>query len=286
MSELKNIIQMYLDWCKTYRSKATTQDYAQFFKSFLQAAETYNDESIENFIKSEQAKGNSPITINTKLSALKSLGEWAYARHLIESDTFMRINLLPVTKNKKITALGLNTSEIMEMAHNKGNGVIAIRDIAIMNTFIVTGCRVSELIQMKITDVDFMNKEIKIRHGKGNKERIVSISDGCIIALQSYLEKIKNIDNPEMLLFLSTRPAIGGSRQMTRQAVYKVVKGITGGEIGCHKLRHLTATTMLNAGVAIDTVQEILGHSSINTTKIYAERNRQAKISAAASLGV
>ena len=47
MSELKNIIQMYLDWCKTYRSKTTTQDYAQFFKSFLQVAETYNDESIE-----------------------------------------------------------------------------------------------------------------------------------------------------------------------------------------------------------------------------------------------
>lgn len=283
---LKDIIEKYLEWCAVYKSGNTCIDYRQFLNSFLSCESEYTDESILDFIRCEKAKGNSPVTINLKLTALRSFGEWAYDRKLIADNVYKRIDKLPVAKTEKITVLDLSVSEIMQKAKDReGKGWIAFRDTAIMNVFIVTGCRVSELVNISLSDVDFKNQEIKIRHGKGDKERTVYLTDGCVKVIEIYLSKIKTMDNPENLLFISSRPSKSGSRKMSRQAVYSVTKDVTG-EFGCHKLRHLTATTMLNNGVSLDTVQEVLGHSSINTTKIYAERDQRAKKAAALAMNV
>ena len=284
---LRDIIKKYLDWCSVYRSKSTCEDYAEIFRIFLKTESEYTDESIMAFIQSEKLKGNSAVTINTKLSALKSLGEWAYSRHMMPDDVYRRIDKLPVTKTEKVTALNLDAANIMHKAHKReGRGWINYRDTAIMNVFIVTGCRVSELINIKLDDVSLDAGLITIRHGKGNKERTVCLSEGCINAIKKYLERVCDMDNPERLLFFSSRPMPSGSRKLSRQAVYLVTKGITEGECGCHKLRHLAATTMLNNDIPLDTVQEVLGHASVNTTKIYAERNTAAKLAAARAVGV
>lgn len=284
---LKDIMQKYLEWCSVYRSETTCTDYASSFKSYLETSSEYTDEAILKFIRSEQGRENTPSTINTKLAALKSLGKWAYDRHLIQDDVYRRIDKLPVTDTEPITVLNINAADIIDKAHSyEGRGWIAYRNTAIMNVFIVTGCRVSELISLTLDDVSLDDKLIKIRKGKGNKERTVCLSEGCVKTLTAYLEKIKDFNNPEKLLFLSSRPSKSGSRKLTRQAVHSVTKGVTDGECGCHKLRHLSATTMLNNSIPLDTVKEVLGHSSVNTTKIYAERDMRAKMAAAASVGV
>ena len=149
------------------------------------------------------------------------------------------------------------------------NTDIGIRDSLILELLYVTGIRVSELVNIKIKDIDFTNKSIIIT-GKGNKQRIVMYGTRCKDLLDKYLSIRNNflIDNNEYLLL-----GVKG-KKINDRIVRKIIDDISikagiSMNISPHVFRHTFATHMLNEGADLRSVQELLGHENLSTTTIY-----------------
>lgn len=143
------------------------------------------------------------------------------------------------------------------------------RRYAILSTLIYTGMRVGELCSLDTDDVDLDEGVIGIRSGKGDKGRIVIISDECGKALKAYLKYRVSLGAPTRALFVSnkrTRYETSSIERIVREASKKA--GIRK-KVTPHVLRHTFATTVMRNGGDIRFIQEILGHSSVATTQIY-----------------
>ncbi len=146
------------------------------------------------------------------------------------------------------------------------------RDFAILSFLAYSGLRVSELCDLKIEDVDFSERIVHVRSGKGDKDRIVVVSPRAMDALENYLSS--RTDSMEYLF--SSRK----SEHITRVQVFRIVRkyatlaGIHK-DVTPHVLRHTLATTLLRRGVDIRYIQQFLGHSSVATTQIYTHVNDQ-----------
>lgn len=142
------------------------------------------------------------------------------------------------------------------------------RDFAILMIFLTCGLRISELCGLNLTDYHVDSLRVV---GKGNKERIVYLNDNCRNAIEDYLE-IRNLSQRkgEKALFLSKN-----EERITKSGVHYLVKkhlgeaGLDTTQYSTHKLRHTAATLMLDNGVDVRTLQEVLGHENLNTTQIY-----------------
>ena len=142
------------------------------------------------------------------------------------------------------------------------------RDYCILSIFLNCGLRISEIVGLNIGDIK--TDHIRVL-GKGNKERVVFINDAVASAINDYLIVRKNIAAIDKnAMFLSNR-----RKRMSREAVHSMVKntllkaGLDRDKYSSHKLRHTAATLMLQNGVDVRTLQEILGHEHLNTTQIY-----------------
>jgi site-specific recombinase XerD len=142
------------------------------------------------------------------------------------------------------------------------------RDYCILSIFLNCGLRISEIVGLNLSDVRIDHLRVL---GKGNKERIVFLNDGVIGAINDYLTVRKTIAAVDRnALFLSNRRT-----RMSRETVHSMVKntllkaGLDREKYSAHKLRHTAATLMLQNGVDVRTLQEILGHEHLNTTQIY-----------------
>ena len=142
------------------------------------------------------------------------------------------------------------------------------RDYCILCLFLNCGLRISELIGLN--DADVRDDNVRV-FGKGGKERIVYLNDSCRDAINAYRPVRKIVAGPDCkAFFVSSR-----RKRMSRDAVHAMVKktllkaGLDASLYSSHKLRHTAATLMLQNGVDVRTVQEVLGHTNLNTTQIY-----------------
>ena len=144
---------------------------------------------------------------------------------------------------------------------------LGLRNRLVMELLYATGIRVSELVNIKIPDVDINNKRIEVL-GKGNKARIVFFNDICQEYLKKYLRESQNIRKGEYLIInhYGRKMTTSGIRLILEKVIREtsIVKNVHP-----HTLRHTFATHLLNNGCDLLTVQELLGHSSISTTGIY-----------------
>lgn len=162
----------------------------------------------------------------------------------------------------------LSIEEVNRLIESAGGS----RDRLLLELFYATGMRVSEMVNLKVEDLDFDDGWVRI-FGKGGKERFVPVGKNILRLLKKYIAEKKL--KPTAFLFSKSN-----GRPMTRGGVWKIVKkySVKAGivkEVAPHTLRHTFATHLLENGADLRTIQELLGHSNIDTTQIYTHVNRR-----------
>ena len=169
---------------------------------------------------------------------------------------------------KKTLPKYLNLDESLELLDSV-DGKNAVRDYCILTLFLNCGLRISELVGLNKTDV--RGDQLRVL-GKGNKERVLFLNEACQQALADWMterDAMTLVDQNALFVTLQNR------RRITTAAVHKLVKkhlaaaGLDSTQYSAHKLRHTAATLMLQNGVDVRTLQEVLGHDHLNTTQIY-----------------
>lgn len=202
-----------------------------------------------------------------RTSSVKSfLNYLTVKRHLLENNVCQELDM---PKRQATLPKYLEESEC-ERLLSACDGKYAYRDYAILMLFLSCGLRVSELVSLNITDI--YDDHVRVI-GKGNKERVVFFADGCREALDDYLAvrdngKIRPEDkNALFISSVNRRITSRGVEQMVDKKL--LIAGLDASRYSPHKLRHTAATLMLKNGVDTRALQEVLGHSNLNTTQIY-----------------
>ena len=208
--------------------------------------------------------GLSAATRARKIATLRSFFNYLTQKaHLLEEN--------PV---KELDSKYLTLDESMELLENV-DGANRERDYCILTIFLNCGLRISELIGLNLSDIQ--DEALRVL-GKGNKVRIVYLNDACLAALEQYLAVRRPITGHDQnALFLSSR-----NQRVSRSTVHALVKkhlshaGLDSTQYSTHKLRHTAATLMLQNGVDVKAVQEVLGHEHLNTTEIYTHIDNES----------
>lgn len=207
---------------------------------------------------------------NRKLAAIKSLLKFAESRHVKFDKSIIKISKANGS-TKPITYLSEEeTDRLLKAIEVDNTQFHIIRDLAIMKLFLTTGIRVSELINLKLTDIEFHSKGLSYIYinRKGGNIGHLPINKKCEFALKTYISKRKNVFSP--YLFLSKN-----GNQLDANSVYALVKhylgkaGIHKRKHGPHILRHTVGVSLRRRGTDIATIQQILGHKKLETTAIY-----------------
>lgn len=265
MSENKNILDKLETELKIRGfSTRTVDSYLYHNKNFLNFIKKEPNLIDENDAKKYMAyliadRKLKPKSVNLVLSSLKF-----FYKEIIQNQAF---NAVKAPKVEKKLPTVLTKEEIKKLIDSTSNP----KHKLLIEFLYSAGLRVSECVSLKFDDLDLQEKMGKIRHGKGEKERYIILSDNLIQHLNEFSSKKK--DKSEYIFSVNGRPIT------TRQA-QKVVKeaGKMAGikkRVFCHALRSSFATHLLEAGTDIRVIQELLGHSDLSTTQIYTKVSTQ-----------
>ncbi len=223
-------------------------------------------EYLESLAASGEVAGT---TLHRKLSSLRSFYLHLRREGAIELDPTADVKAPAQTK--RLPAV-LSRSEVAHLIDQvKGTDPIATRDRALLELMYASGLRVSEVVNLEVSDIDFEEGILRTR-GKGNKERIVPVGRQALLSIRIYLRSGRRAltkDRPQRHLFVNFR---GG--QLTRQGLYKIVRKYAAAaglsdRMSPHTLRHTFATHLLSGGCDLRSVQEMLGHADVSTTQTY-----------------
>src|SRR5437016_6804605 len=211
-------------------------------------------------------KGLTGVARARKVSAIREYFRFLEGLGVIERSPTAGID---TPKREKHTRQFLRSDEYTKMLSLAGANP---RDYAILQVFLQTGIRVSELAHLKMEDIDFIKPSITVR-GKGKQEREIALEKKGIHALKSYLAVRGESFSPRVFLNYQGEPI---SERGIRKLVVKYRKeaGITK-KASCHTLRHTFATYKAEKGVSAYQLQQWLGHANLNTTQIYVHLGKQ-----------
>ena len=194
-------------------------------------------------------------------------------RHLLERNVTQELDM---PKRQASLPRYLEESDCEKLL-NVCDGPYAERDYCILMLFMSCGLRVSELVSLNVTDL--YEDHLRVL-GKGNKERVIFFGDGCREAIDDYL-MVRNVvkvqEKDKKALFISQKNCRFGVRGVQQMLEKKLLlAGLDATRYSPHKLRHTAATLMLKNGVDTRALQEVLGHSNLNTTQIYTHLDNTA----------
>ena len=272
MKRNENLIEDFLRYLlidKGY-SKNTISSYKQDLDKFNEYFKNKNINDIDsndlkNYIKSLNLNEKS---ISRTISCLKSFYKFLIIEKVIKHNP---TDGLYMPKVKKSLPNIMSVDEVARLLDIKLDDDFSYRNKAMLELMYATGLRVSELIELKLNDVDFSDDIIRIM-GKGSKERIIPMGDFA----KEYLEEYIYNHRGNMLKGITTDYVFlnNHGKKMTRQGFFKIIKKLANEagistEISPHTLRHSFASHLLKYGADLRTIQELLGHSDISTTQIY-----------------
>lgn len=238
---------------------------------------TVKESDIEDFLIHLRS-GERPAAVSSVArisSALRSLHRYAVREGIISTDVAAQMTV-PKVGQRLPKALSIDQISLLLGAAHACDDAISLRDAALLELLYATGARVSEAINLALDDID-LNHELPVVRlfGKGRKERLVPIGSYAKEALEAYLVRSRPTlvlrGRGAVHLFLNKRGA-----QLSRQSAWEIIHGyaqIVGIEqhVSPHTLRHSFATHLLEGGASVRDVQELLGHSSVQTTQIYTQ---------------
>lgn len=242
-----------------YQYKLRLNKFANMVKRPVEKIST-ND--IRLFLSSIQVENNIEMeTLKTYIITLRSFFKFLTEEEYITKNPMIKIKN---PKSSQRMRIALNEEELEKLR----NACITIREKALVEFIFSTACRVSEVSEVKIVDLNFENKKLRVV-GKGDKERQVYFSSKCKLLLQEYI-KTRGFISP-YLFCASKKP----HNYLSTETIEKEIRNIKSRtdikkEVYPHILRHTWATLALKSGMPLDTIQAVLGHSKITTTQIYA----------------
>lgn len=231
-----------------------------------------NDRVVKAYVSHLNNMGEAATSVNRKMAALRGFYNYLVAENVVENNYFLNIESLK--KPKRLPQI-IKEKEILLMLNScNKNKPLGFRDYIIIKLLYSTGMRVSELCALETNDLDLVNLEIKV-FGKGSKERIVLIYEELRDELKRYLNNdriallAKSGNETNRSLFINNKGTSLTTRGV-RVILNKVIKQCEETfHISPHMLRHSFATTLLNNGADLRSVQELLGHVNLSTTQIY-----------------
>jgi len=273
----------YLKIIKKYSAKTIEAykedliEYNEFLGNNFTNITNINKELVNKYLKYLYERKLNKNTICRKLSSIRGLYNYLILEEIITDNYF---NNVSNPKKEEYLPKFLKESDlnkIFEVCID--NTPINQRDTVIIELLYATGLRVSELVNIKLKDIDTKEKTIKVL-GKGSKERIVIYNNHTSLALKKYLNDGYNEFNKKNSNYLIlNKYGDKLSERYVRDIINKLVrKAGLNIKISPHTLRHTFATDMLEEGADLVTVKELLGHESLNTTSIYTHiTNEQIK---------
>ena len=286
MNNLTEQVEDYLRYSQIERglSANTITAYKQDLSSFINFLQKENLSSwptkaidIDAFLAEQRDQKKATSSISRLISSLRKFYQWLVRQNIQKLNPMLEIDS---PKKRRPLPVALTTVEVTDLLKQPDiKKKLGLRDRALLETLYATGIRVSELINLKFTDLHEELKLVKV-FGKGSKERLIHISKVALSWIDSYKEKVRDplilkVGKNTDFIFLNSR---GGS--LTRQAVWQIIKhycklaGIQK-NVTPHTLRHTFATHLLENGADLRVVQEILGHSDISTTQIYTNLSQK-----------
>ena len=282
---MEELINNYIDYIlfEIRLSKNTADSYRSDLDKFLIYLKKQKINSFKNTTKKDIINyleylnnNNSVASVARKLTTIKNF--YTYLTKI----EYIKINITEGIERPKLSKKlpqVLTIEEVDKLLDIPLNSAFDYRNKAMLELMYGTGLRISELLDLKLGDIDFENCIVRCL-GKGNKERIVPIGEYVIFYLNAYLEHrpilLKKRKNE--YLFLNSR-----GDKLSRFSFFKILKSILKSKninknISPHSLRHSFATHILEGGGDLRSIQELLGHSDISTTKIYTHiSNKQLK---------
>ena len=229
-------------------------------------------EDILNYLKN--IKDKNELTLSHNISVLRSFYKFLMLEEKISKNPMENIDLPKLSK--KLPSV-LTVDEVDKLLNIDLNDMYDYRNKAMLELLYASGLRVSELINLKVEDVDMENDLVKTL-GKGSKMRIIPFGNYALEALKKYIYEYRSDfikKEVSEYLFLNNH-----GKKMTRQGFFKILKGIAlkqgiEKEISPHTIRHSFATHLLNGGADLRSIQEMLGHSNLATTQIYTNISRE-----------
>ena len=235
--------------------------------------------AIRAWLASLVQQGKSRSTISRRTASIRSFTAWAYRRGYLDSDPGLLVTSARGDQKLPQVQTPSDTAELLSYAATRTreeNSPAAIRDWAILETIYATGIRVSEVCSLDTTSIDQQGMTLRVI-GKGNKERVVPFTRACLSALQAWLSHGRpSLAIPEAgcALFVGDK----GRRidpRVIRSMIHRMCAQAGVRDLAPHALRHTAATHILAGGADLRAVQEMLGHSSLQTTQRYTHVDAQ-----------
>lgn len=221
---------------------------------------------VFNYLIFLSKKKLKPSSLRRKISAIRSFYKFLIREELIQIDPTQD---LVFPKNEKKLPQVLTVEEIEKLINAIDNKTLkGKRDIAIIELLYSSGLRVSEIINLKVSDLDFENNYLKC-FGKGSKERIVPFGELAKTYIIDYLKERRKLKIDSELLFVNKRGEKLLRQQINNLLIKYSKKAKLKKRVHPHMLRHSFATHLLERGADLRSVQELLGHVDISTTQIY-----------------
>lgn len=284
-----DILENYLDYLRFQKNYSlhTIDSYSRDILKFLSFM---NDEGyilknvdvnlIRSFLAKERMNNISSSSSQRRIIALRGFFNYLLKNEYIENNPFLLIRSPKMKKRNPPVLYEQEVKKILDYNLSR-NDKLAKRDQAILELLCGSGLRVSELVSLTLQDISSSQRILKI-YGKGKKERLVPYSLRTKVSLDEYINSTRveiinknNISNPTNILFINDK----GKPLTTRGVEYILAKidekAGTNLKLHPHTLRHTFATYLLDNGADLRTIQELLGHKSLNTTQVYTHVSTQ-----------
>lgn len=244
-------------------------DFTKFIRGLGKIFKDIKVDDVKSWILDLTERQIGKRSIKRKMSSLKSFYAWMYLQKKVDSDPFEYVHS-PKATHALPDFFSEKEIDSLLAANEKRTDKLKDRDQALLMLMFASGLRASEVVNLTFNQIDFDNRIMKVS-GKGNKDRLVPFTNSAKEAMLNYINGLRKdlLKEDTKYIFLNSK----GNKMTVRGLEYILdeIEAKTGlyGKIHPHMLRHSFATKMLNRGADLRTIQELLGHSSIETTSIY-----------------